>query len=309
VVQRQFLIKHSGFNDERIRNSEYREFESTNQSVSLLNIVATAPDRVLAFAVTAVIGTFVLAGLVQVLRGFRDLNWNFCETSRAKFPAGLASPSGEKTCCPMESSLSLPAGSAMHVRQRCDSARPPIAWLLGSSLGALAVPQQWDVPPTPLRGDAHEDATTLAVGRALTSWEFYEEQLAEIFANADMAEPEIEPAVRAYGSVVTARGRADMLEAAGEAYFFKKPNVSAQADFENLLRNYRGFAGRRNDIAHGRVAQNAGTGFYLYPGLYNTNKYPLRRPPKYLYTSAEIRMFQEAFEKLYDEAADLVTRL
>jgi hypothetical protein len=42
-------------------------------------MVATAPDRVLAFAVSAVLGTFVLAGLIQVLRGFRDPNWNFAK--------------------------------------------------------------------------------------------------------------------------------------------------------------------------------------------------------------------------------------
>jgi hypothetical protein len=174
------------------------------------------------------------------------------------------------------------------------------------------MPQPWDVPPTPARGDIHEDAISVAVGRALTSWEYLEEQLAEIFAifvNADMADPEKAPAVRAYGSVATARARADMLEAAGEAYFYSKPDAGLQTEFEDILRKYRGFAGRRNDIAHGRVAQNAGTGWYLYPGLYNTNKYPLGQPPKYLYSSAEITKFKERFEALYDDAADFATRL
>jgi hypothetical protein len=64
------------------------------------------------------------------------------------------------------------------------------------------MPQPWDVPPSPATGDPHEDAISLAVGRALTAWEFVEEQLAELFAifvNADMADLEKAPAVRAYG--------------------------------------------------------------------------------------------------------------
>jgi hypothetical protein len=177
------------------------------------------------------------------------------------------------------------------------------------------MPQPWDVPPSPATGDPHEDAISLAVGRALTAWEFVEEQLAELFAifvNADMADLEKAPAVRAYGSVITARGRADMLEAAAEAYFLNKPNEQLQSRFDAILRSYRGFAGRRNDIAHGRGGQdstNPAHGWYLYPGLYNTNKYPIGQPPKYLYSSAEINGFRAEFEGLYDEVVDLAASM
>jgi hypothetical protein len=134
------------------------------------------------------------------------------------------------------------------------------------------MPQPWDVPPAPGSGDSHEDAISLAVGRALTSWEFIEEALADIFAifvKADVADPEKAPALRAYGSVITARGRADMLQAAGEAHFFSNQAPQLESDFKAVLRSYRGFAGRRNDVAHGRAgqdSQNPAHGWYLYPG-------------------------------------------
>jgi hypothetical protein len=73
-------------NEVRIRNSEYREYESTNHSCHCQLMVATASERVLAFAVTAVIGTFVLAGLIQVLRGFHTPNGNLAHSSVS--PAG-----------------------------------------------------------------------------------------------------------------------------------------------------------------------------------------------------------------------------
>jgi hypothetical protein len=175
--------------------------------------------------------------------------------------------------------------------------------------------QPWDVPPAPANGDSHEDVITRAVGRALTSWEYIEEELANIFAifvNADMSDLERAPAFRAYGSVPTARGRADMLDAAAEAYFYNNPNPQLQSGFDDILRSYRGLAGRRNDIAHGRTGQDSQSpahGWYLYPGLYNSNKYPIGGPPKYLYSSVEIKRFQEEFEKLYDEVVDFATKL
>ena len=44
------------------------------------------------------------------------------------------------------------------------------------------MPAPWDIPPAPPSGDAHEDAISMAVGRALTSWEYVEEAYADIFA-------------------------------------------------------------------------------------------------------------------------------
>ena len=77
------------------------------------------------------------------------------------------------------------------------------------------MPQPWDIPPTLASGDAGENGMYLAVGRALTAWEYVEEAFADIFATFvgahESREPEVVPAFRAYGSVITSRGRADML--------------------------------------------------------------------------------------------------
>jgi hypothetical protein len=171
----------------------------------------------------------------------------------------------------------------------------------------------WDsIPKIAPSGDAHEDDIHRAVGRALTSWEFVEEELGELFAiavNADMAAPRRAPAVRAYGAVPTARGRADMLEAAAEAYFDVSPNPALQSGFDNVVANYRGLMGLRNNIAHGRSGPDSATGqWYLYPGLYNSKKYPLSGPPSYLYSSTEIEACRTCFENFYDDVVDLTTK-
>jgi hypothetical protein len=177
------------------------------------------------------------------------------------------------------------------------------------------MPQPWDVPAVPSHGDAHEDTISIAVGRALTSWEHIEEALADIFAifvNADMADPEKAPALRAYGAVSSARGRGDLLQAAAEAYFYHKPDEKLEGDFKEVLRRYRGYSGRRNDVAHGRIGQdseNPANGWYLFPGLYNSNKYPIGQPPSYIYGSAEINTFKDGFESLYDDVVALAASL
>jgi hypothetical protein len=85
------------------------------------------------------------------------------------------------------------------------------------------MPNPWDIPPSPPIGDIDGDAISIAVGRALTSWEYVEEAYADIFSVLvgahQSADPEIIPALRAYGAVITSRGRAEMIEAAGRRAF------------------------------------------------------------------------------------------
>jgi hypothetical protein len=80
----------------------------------------------------------------------------------------------------------------------------------------------WDVPtPLPL-GDNRVDDTFTAVGRALSSWEQVEESLADLFAlftGSVRQFPDISPAIRAYGSVISFKGRTDMVQAAGQSFF------------------------------------------------------------------------------------------
>jgi hypothetical protein len=111
----------------------------------------------------------------------------------------------------------------------------------------------WDVPPFPDKGDPKPDMTYAAVGRALSQWEKFEGELSELFAVFAGGVPTSLPAVRAYGSIQTFRGRADMIEAAAEGFFVVFPNDDLAGRIGKLLERARNYSPRRNEIAHGVV--------------------------------------------------------
>jgi hypothetical protein len=78
----------------------------------------------------------------------------------------------------------------------------------------------WEVAPIPAGGDEHEDITFVSVGRALTRWELFESNFSFVFqiCVTDNAGLDLVPARRAYGSILTFRGRAEMTKAAFDAY-------------------------------------------------------------------------------------------
>jgi hypothetical protein len=103
---------------------------------------------------------------------------------------------------------------------------------------------------------------------ALTSWEFIETALADIFSvvvgEAAIGFIPRTPASMAYGTIVGFGGRADMLDAAARGFFrlsdkekrnadFAQATNQIQGQFEVLLKEARAFAARQNDIAHGQV--------------------------------------------------------
>jgi hypothetical protein len=182
--------------------------------------------------------------------------------------------------------------------------------------------QPWDIRPKPERGSANSDDVYRAVGMALTSWEYVENAVADIFVSV-VGDPfesaNKSPATRAYGAVTNFNSRADMVEAA--AYAFLNPErTKAKADaqllahrtelreqFKTLLGKFRSFAGRRNDIAHGIVDSNR-LGSFLYPASYNAKKHPLEKADLTLhqralfcYAAEDIHYYRERFEDLYDE--------
>ena len=174
----------------------------------------------------------------------------------------------------------------------------------------------WDTPPRAEVGDTHADAIYIAVGHALSEWEHLESALGQLFAflvGAEIVYPNNEPAMRAYGSVISFQGRASMLEEAAAGYFHTRPNEEFQSRFRKILSTEcRQFSGRRNDIAHGRWQQawqkNGQLGHFLMPGYQPSKHWKIgdNPSPKYLYTSKEIAYFRARFEDLYDEVAGLV---
>jgi hypothetical protein len=99
-------------------------------------------------------------------------------------------------------------------------------------------PNRWDRPPFPEKGDDEARSTFEWVGRALTEWETLEAYLGLIFGIFVGATHDTEPAMRAYGSVLNFRGRADMLEAAARAHFAKHPHPG-MVNFEWLMTEAR----------------------------------------------------------------------
>lgn len=162
---------------------------------------------------------------------------------------------------------------------------------------------------------------------ALTSWEYIELALADMFTlfiGAPEVSPPRDPAVRAYGSVASFNSRADMVDAAGEAYLhpprqpsdpkLEKFKDELRTNLRSLFKQVRGFGDRRNDIAHGIVSSNQ-LGSFLYPPLYNAKKYPMgggltvHERAKFCYSAVEIHYYRQHFEDLYDRLQSFCTSL
>jgi hypothetical protein len=183
-------------------------------------------------------------------------------------------------------------------------------------------PKPWDIRPKAVTGSADSNAVYRAVGMALTSWEFIETALADIFSvvvgEAAIGFIPRTPASMAYGTIVGFGGRADMLDAAARGFFrlsdkekrnadFAQATNQIQGQFEVLLKEARAFAARRNDIAHGQVNSDK-HGSYLYPPFYSTKKFPMTDSDfatihdvaAYCYTADDIHFYRQCFEDLYD---------
>jgi hypothetical protein len=79
----------------------------------------------------------------------------------------------------------------------------------------------WEVLHWATIGDADADSLYKAVGKTLSSWELVEEIVAHLFAlftSSPYRYPQFSPSIRAFGSVPSFNGRADMVQAAGDSY-------------------------------------------------------------------------------------------
>jgi len=171
----------------------------------------------------------------------------------------------------------------------------------------------------PKEGDPSPIVIHSAVGKALTDWERLDRNLADIFSLLVAGYVPNLAASRAYGSVLSVRGRIEMIQAAGAAVFADKPNKVLRLRLKELLEEAEGFAARRNDIAHGITSQYLSTdnkpiGYVLGPGVTATRKVKLTSAERcesgeqptltvsYAYTAADIDRFGTEFARLRHEA-------
>jgi hypothetical protein len=177
-------------------------------------------------------------------------------------------------------------------------------------------PNPWDIPPQPDRGDVDENALFAEIGKALTEWEQVDAACAELFAVfVSVARSSIhhDPAIRAYGTVVSYRGRCEMLRAAADAYFHhrKKKRAAFEKRLHSLINECQAFSDRRNEIVHGHVSvafdmRGGGSrniGHYLLPSQYNPRKFKIKSFASYAYTTKEVIHFRQEFTKLHFKIA------
>ena len=197
-------------------------------------------------------------------------------------------------------------------------------------------PKPCDVAPPPAEGDAEKDTLFAAVGSALSAWEGLEGRLSLIFGTLVSPNQVDLAAQRAYGSLLSFRGRGDMIDAAAAAVFFLSPNNTLQKTLSDLVKEIQNFAARRNEIAHGKITDyyrpaspllllaGAGhrrrrVGYVLEPTMYATKKTKLKpgrvlvetahHEPTYVYSSAEIMTFQRHFERLTKQAQKVLLKI
>jgi hypothetical protein len=177
----------------------------------------------------------------------------------------------------------------------------------------------WDIPyAKQLKvGDPNPVVIFQAVGKALSSWEGLVADLTSIFAVLTATdEPwSLNPAVRALGSVQGAAMKSEMVQQAAEALFHNfERQLSVDCDLireemKGLLREYNGWSGRRNDIAHGYVTETKMpdyanddqpiiSTFLLMPSHRTSRKWPMDWEPAYKYLASEIDAFGVAFDGL-----------
>jgi len=186
-------------------------------------------------------------------------------------------------------------------------------------------PKPWELPALPINGDKTEQEIYYAVGRALDIWNNVENVFGVLFTDLNGLALGGEAMHRAFGSVITFRGKADMLAAAGEVYFHKNPHSGNEQRFSWALERGLGFSARRNEIAHGIVARyrwflpsrikGKQIGFVLGPSMFSTGKRTLLRAdetaaspilrPKYVYASSEVHQIAAGCEALYHDVVKL----
>jgi hypothetical protein len=134
----------------------------------------------------------------------------------------------------------------------------------------------WDVQAFGGQGDPEANTLFASVGRALSRWEELEEDLADLFSgivgSMQRVHDSTNPACRAYGSIPTFSVRADMLIAAADAFFANCNQPELKIALQSLVKECRGFAARRNDIAHGSYRQISEVGYVIEPAYYNIRK-------------------------------------
>lgn len=173
------------------------------------------------------------------------------------------------------------------------------------------MPEPWDRPPLPKRGNRSDRVLFKSIGRALNAWEEVEISMAHLcaaFATGDRFDSQ---ANHAYGEPSNFNARRDRLQHAAERYFLAHPSQDVEGEFCRLMRLATGYSARRNDIAHGhslpiqwtvdpaaRPSLLSIAGHHewcLVPPHFSAKKFTGKNRPAYAFTSREVHQFGQVF--------------
>jgi len=146
-----------------------------------------------------------------------------------------------------------------------------------------------------------------------------------------LVESQSPAALRAYGTIANANGRREALQQAGLIYFRERADSDDAKDFRAILANYNEASGRRNDVAHGMVAQVKDEngelkGFWLFPQLHAAKKSRLAQTIRearetgtlptdprsaigYLYASQDVDAIRLRFSAFHQEIKGYIERI
>ncbi len=165
------------------------------------------------------------------------------------------------------------------------------------------MPNPWDIPPFPKRGDDNQDTTFAGVGRVLSQWEMIEVVLSHVYAWLVNRPNEIE-ATRQYGEGKQSfEQRIKALLVIADAYFRWNPHQETEGELSALSNMTRNFAARRNDVAHCIVRPlqwivspglDGPLQFCAMPPDYTGKKFDPQNMPTFAYTSVELTALSNA---------------
>ncbi len=174
------------------------------------------------------------------------------------------------------------------------------------------MPNPWDERPWAEIGNKSETEIFAAVGKASSHWELVEQAIASLFTfvTVNTYYAPTAPTIRAYSSVASSHNRIQMVRAALESWLHEWKHFEFGAQVLGLLHECSGWAGRRNDIAHGiadRYLDEIEKGWFLVPGLYNIKSRPLGKKAAYRYNAAIMDEFSERFMDLHNRLNEMTS--
>ncbi len=154
---------------------------------------------------------------------------------------------------------------------------------------------------------SEEEAVYAAVGRALTKWEGLEYTLSETYEA--LLRAKTDGAAYGYGLLTAFTGRYALLESAEQHFPFR--DEARFKPLRTLITRAEKLCARRNEIAHGIVADVHTRGWYLVPAWYNSKKAPRHvfGPEfnygigRYAYTAEQVQTYAKHFQALNLEVA------